>query len=313
MSDRRSDAWRHLALVLVGFLTPAAAVVLLQIHPSTGVPLSYLVAPWWAGMFLHLMLLVIAVLALIGEVPRWALVVPVAVWLVGICHWWIERSAIRERAKPTAKIELNGPVQPLVLRFATAKHPPTALANALVSVYALDAVYAGQYRFRVTTGKECSFERDTAKLLQPYQPRYLAETEQCIVRERMETPPGGIEVIVQDAPAAQRDLTAFKTVSTRIDIATRGGPPKTLGQFDVLQQYAPMPLLWPVLGCLHIGNTRSCRTDLMRWPLPVDDNPDRARTNAPWLDNNAYYVAAALGLEPRKLKRDATAARVGAK
>ncbi len=304
-----------LAIVVAGFVIPAITMVALQFLPATAGTMSYLFAPYHAGILMQLMLLVIAGLAILGEVPRWSIALPISVWLAGGAYWWVERGRtlerIHERAKP---IDLVGTYPPLVVTGMT--YLAANLAQNLIADYQIDEVYAQltpssqHYRYRIAVGEACRQSAEN-RVRQPWQPARLKAANLCVVRDQTAAPAGGVEVKieahVQSNPTNDRAYTPLR-------FSARAAADAALTQIDVVAERGPLPLLLPVVGCWVTPKTagHNCVTGLARSPFLISMVPAAAPfatsifSPMPIADT-AYYVGGALGFKRRDLLSAASA------
>ena len=326
-TDRSSHKLRLLALVMAGFLVPAFVSIGLQTIPETGRALDLTGGPYHAGVLFQLMLVVVAGLALIGEVPRWALALPVAVWISGAGLWWHEKGQLLERLRANAKpIAAESSQRPVVVSAPTA-FMANGVVHALMANYDIDRVYGLQNRpvrgpngelplnpappkhllFSIARGAACDLT-PANRSRAPYAPPQLKALGQCVVREGGTPPAGGLAV---DVGGKVTDAFDAKPGVTPIEFSLRGGPDAARTRIDMERVRGPIALLLPVAGCWpgEADGSRTCGLSLARSPFLV--SADTAAVSPPITlgaliggggasnSETAYYIAGALGLKRR--------------
>lgn len=290
---------RALGRILRRFALVALIIVVPQLFPVTGEPLSEFFAPGWCGLLFQLLLLTLAILGLLGRVPRWALAIPLAVWIGGAAHWWLESASIRQRlTQAPAALELQAPAEHLVFTSGY----QIALAPALVGLYQVDSAYVGPMRYRFATGAACEEKKEPNQPSRLWSPAFLKKGGQCVVQDRASPPAEGYDIFLHPV---QADFQTYAIAEqqrarvTEIDIKGRGSAVSFKARLTVRQEYPPLPLFWPLVGCDYSRDERNCFLGILRSLFYVQGNPDHVLTNADWLENNAFYIAHALGLKRR--------------
>jgi hypothetical protein len=306
---REKQQLKLLGIVAAGFVVPALAIVALQLLPATAKPLSYVFAPYYAGILMQLMLLVIAGLAIIGEVPRWALAAPLAVWIGGAGYWWVERSRLLEGMRARAQpIGFAAKVRPIVVTGQG--YLASAVAQNLIANFAVDEVYTeqgsakDQFRFTLATGDACALTVENRRRRQPWQTARLKANDACVVREKASPPAGGVEVSVGAFVA----VSAVNAIAhTPIVFSARGKAGASTTRIDIVTARAPLPFLLPIAGC-WITTTPSrheCVLALAKSPFLLTPDPHAVQPPLSLVSfmpagDNAYYAGGALGLEQRE-------------
>ena len=286
--------------VFAGFGAVAVVMLVLQVIPATGVVLSRFFAPAWIGVLFQLLLFVVAVLALFRRVSSWLLMVPLAVWGAGVAYWLVETAAIRSRlAQAPSALALPSAVDDVVF----VNNLPTPLAHAMVGMYELKSATIGPLRYRFGGGAECSVDGQAPRpVARPWSPPFLKALQQSVVAERVAPPVDGYDIFSHSVPG---DFRVFSIAdqplarTARFDIIGRGANKPFKASVSVQQEYPPLPVVVPLLGCDYSSGKRNCFAGILRSPVLETGNPDHALTKTDWLENNAFYLAHALGLKRR--------------